>query len=90
MDLETFNKANEIYAKLQTVNKVIGAITVGETDTVTFKHALADTVKENTESFLTWINDLRVQYETEFNDLHCECKPSESDENSTEQENPKL
>lgn len=90
MDLETFNRANEIYGKLQTVNKVIEAITVGDTGTVSFKQSLADVVRENIESFLTWINNLRVQYETEFNDLHCECKPAVDDENSTEQENPKL
>lgn len=89
MDIETFNKANEIYDKLQTVNKVIESITVSDTGTASFKVSLADVVRENTESFLTWINNLRIQYETEFNDLHCECKTAEDDDNSTEQENPK-
>lgn len=89
MDIETFNKVNEIYDKLQTVNKVIESITVSDTGTASFKVSLADVVRENTESFLTWINNLRIQYETEFNDLHCECKTAEDDDNSTEQENPK-
>lgn len=89
MDLDTFNKANEIYGKLQTVNNVIESITTSGTGTASFKQSLADVVRENTESFLMWINNLRIQYETEFYDLHCECKPAEDDENSTEQENPK-
>lgn len=89
MDIETFNKANEIYDKLQTVNKVIESITVSDTGTASFKQSLANVVRENTESFLKWINNLRIQYETEFNDLHCECKTAEDDDNSTEQENPK-
>lgn len=89
MDIETFNKANEIYDKLQTVNKVIESITVSDTGTASFKQSLADVVRDNAESFLTWINNLRIKYETEFNDLHCECKTAEDDDNSTEQENPK-
>lgn len=88
--MDTFNKANEIYGRLQTVNNVIESITTSDTGTASFKQSLADVVRENTESFLTWINNLRIQYETEFNGLHCECKPAEGDENSTAQETPKL
>ncbi len=89
MDIETFKKANEIHDNLEKVNSVIEAITVGDTFSQTYRHELASMVNENKESFLTWANNLRIKYETEFNDLHCECKPAEDDENSTEQENPK-
>lgn len=88
MDLDTFKKANEIYANLTDVNAVIEYITQGD-KSHTYKQGLADVVSANKESALLWLNELRVKYETKFNELHCACQSEEPDENSTEQENPK-
>lgn len=88
MDLDTLKKANEIYANLTKVNLAIECLTRGE-NSQTLKQTLGDVVAGNLESALTWLNELRVKYETEFNELHCACLPEEPDENSTEQENPK-
>jgi hypothetical protein len=89
MDIETFKKATEIYSKLEGVNELIRSITVGDTQSQTFRYRVSELVRSDPESFLIYLNGLRVELETEFNELHCECPPVVEDENSTEQENPK-
>lgn len=52
-------------------------------------YRVSELVRSDPESFLIYLNGLRVELENEFNELHCECPPVADDENSTEQENPK-
>lgn len=88
MDLGTFQKATEIYGRLEAVNEVIKGVTVGDFGSPRFRHDVATLAQENTERFLRLLNDLRIELETEFNELHCECPPGGSGEDSEAPEVP--
>lgn len=90
MDIATYEKATMLLDRYTLCGDVLEWLSdSSKTRGHKFKELMNEFAKEFNDELLVFVHDLQTNAGMEFENLHCECRPEDDDENSTEQENPK-
>lgn len=90
MTLKDYDEATRLLNRYNMCGEVLNYLSdSGKRMGMAFNTLMKRFFTEFHDELLVFVNEQYIKAGMDFEDLHCECRPDDDDENSTETENPK-